>query len=290
VIDFAAGAAGPGDLDVAWHAGWPSAKHDPAPAIQVHAYNEHTVILRQNKSVHYEAPFLFLLFGNDQALLLDTGATVEPEYFPLRRTVDDLIAGWLARHPRSGYRLTVAHTHAHGDHVAGDAQFADRPDTTVVGTGLDDVIAHYGLDGWPDTTATVDLGGRMIDVIPGPGHHAAATVFYDRYTGLLLTGDSVLPGRLYIFDWPAFTATVDRLLDFCQTHPVTHILGCHIEMSTTPSQDYPIGSSYQPDEPPLQLTVDHLRALRESLAGIGDHPGIHLDVHPFADFVVYRIS
>lgn len=92
VVDFAAGAAGSGDLDVAWHAGWPSAKHDPAPEIQVHAYDEHTMILRQNKSVHYEAPFLFLLFGNDQAMLLDTGATAAAEHFPLRRTVDHLRA------------------------------------------------------------------------------------------------------------------------------------------------------------------------------------------------------
>lgn len=286
MIDFAEGAAGPGDLDVAWHAGWPSAKHDPAPEIQVHAYDEHTVILRQNKSVHYEAPFLFLLFGNDQALLLDTGATAAPEHFPLRRTIDALIADWLARHPRPGYRLTVAHTHAHGDHVAGDVQFTDRPDTTVVGTGLDDVLACYGLTGWPDTTATVDLGGRVLDVIPGPGHQAAATVFYDRHTGLLFTGDSLYPGRLYVFDWPAFIATVDRLLAFCETRPVTHILGCHIEMTTTPGRDYRMGTTYQPDEPPLQLTLDHLRALRESLTQIGDDPG----THPCADFIVQRIA
>lgn len=81
----------PGNLDVVWHSGWPSAKHDPAPEIQVHAYDERTVILRQNKSVHYEAPFLFLLRGGERALLVDTGATAEPEYFPLRRTVDSLI-------------------------------------------------------------------------------------------------------------------------------------------------------------------------------------------------------
>lgn len=48
----------------------------------MHAYSEHTVILRQNKSVHFEAPFLFLLFGNERALLLDTGATADPAHFP----------------------------------------------------------------------------------------------------------------------------------------------------------------------------------------------------------------
>lgn len=195
----------PGNLDVTWHAGWPSAKHDPAPQIQVHAYDADTVILRQNKSVHYEAPFLFLLFGDDRAMLVDTGATAEEEYFPLRRTVDSLVAERLGRRPRADCGLLVVHTHGHGDHVAGDRQFAGRPDTTVVGTGLDEVIAFYGLRDWPDGRAEVDLGGRVVDVIPGPGHQQAATVFYDRNT--LLTGDSLYPGRLYVRDWAAYVAT-----------------------------------------------------------------------------------
>jgi hydroxyacylglutathione hydrolase len=293
VIDFTAVPPALGSLDVTWHAGWPSAKHDPAPEIQVHWYDEHTVIMRQNKSINYEAPFLFLLFGNEQALLLDTGATAEPAYFPLRRTVDELITGWLAGHPREGYRLTVAHTHGHGDHVAGDGQFADRPDTTLVGKELEDVVAFYALDRWPDGAAVLDLGGRVVDVLPGPGHQKAATVFYDRYAGLLFTGDSICRGRLYIEDWAAFTTTLDRLLEFCATRPVTHVLGCHIEMTTTPGRDYFIGTMYQPDEPPLQMTLDHLHALRESLAEIGDRPGAppfgHVTTYPYDDFIVYRV-
>lgn len=293
MLDFRDGFAEAGNLEVSWHAGWPSAKHDPAPEIQVHAYDPHTVILRQNKSVSHEAPFMFLLFGNSQALLLDTGATANPSYFPLRRTVDELIAAWLADNPRDGYGLTVAHTHGHDDHVAGDGQFADRPDTVVVGRSVDDVIEFYGLDRWPDGAATLDLGGRVLDVLPGPGHHRSATVFYDRYTRLLFTGDSVYPGRLYVEDWPAFTATIDRLLDFCATRPVSHVLGCHIEMTTTPGKDYLFGSTYQPDEPPLQLTVDHLRALQDVLAKAGGNPGAppfgEIGTYPHDDFIVWRL-
>lgn len=145
MIDFHDGAPVPGSLDVRRHAGWPSPKHDPAPEIQAHAYSEHTVILRQNKSVHYEAPFLFLLFGNERALLLDTGATADPAHFPLRATVDALIDEWLVRHPRERYGLLAAHTHGHGDHHAGDPRFAGRPDTTVVAPTLDAVTAYFGL-------------------------------------------------------------------------------------------------------------------------------------------------
>ncbi|WP_224283368.1 hypothetical protein [Streptomyces sp. LS1784] len=78
-------------LDVRWIHGSPSAKHNTDPDIQVHEYDEHTVILRQNKAVHYEAPFLFLLFGTERAVLIDTGATAEAAYFPLRATVDELV-------------------------------------------------------------------------------------------------------------------------------------------------------------------------------------------------------
>ena len=52
----------------------------------------------QNMAVHPEAPFMFLLFGNDRTMLLDTGATRSPEFFPLRQTVDELVVQWLARH------------------------------------------------------------------------------------------------------------------------------------------------------------------------------------------------
>jgi len=293
VIDFGDDAAGPGDLDVQWHAGWPSSKHDPAPEIQVHHYDPHTVILRQNMSVHHEAPFMFLLSGNSQAVLIDTGATADPAYFPLRRTVDSLISEWLAENPRDGYRLTVVHTHGHGDHVAGDAQFDDRPDTTVVGKSLTDVVAFYGLPEWPDGAATLDLGGRVVDVLPGPGHHKAAVVFYDRYTGLLFTGDTVYRGRLYVEDWQAFRTTISRLVDFVSSRPVSHVLGCHIEMTTTPGRDHMIGSTHQPYEPPPQLTVEHLRALNDMLSEDGDRPGAppfgEIGTYPHDDFVIWRM-
>jgi hydroxyacylglutathione hydrolase len=263
------------DLEVDWHAGWPSPKHDPAPEIQSHAADEHTVIMRQNKSVNYEAPFMFLLFGNDAALLVDTGATPEPEYFPLRAVVDAHITDWLERHPRQGYRLIVAHTHGHGDHKAADAQFADRPDTTVVGTALEAVQAFYGFDDWPETPRELDLGGRVVDVVPGPGHHASATVFYDRWTRLLLTGDTFYPGRLYVQDWEAFADTVDRLVEWCEEHPVSHLLGCHVEMSVQPGVDYPRGTTYQPYEAVLPMRVEQLRALQEAVREVGGAPGIH---------------
>jgi len=274
----------PGDLDVRWIHGSPSARHNRDPEIQVHHYDEHTVILRQNKAVHYEAPFLYLLFGNDRAVLVDSGATPQPELFPLRATVDRLLAGWRVAHPRDRYELLVAHSHSHGDHTAGDVQLTDRPDTTVVGTDRPALTGFLGLRDWPEGTAQLDLGGRVVDVIPSPGHDEPAVTLYDRSTGLMLTGDTLYPGRLYVPDWPAFTATVDRLLAFAGDHPVGHLLGGHIEMTRSPGVDYVIRTTYQPEEPPLELGVADLRALRRAIDEVGDTPG----VHPYERFVLYH--
>ncbi len=132
LVDFVTGApTASGKLEVEWRHGV-RRRGGTEPPIQVHRFDEHTFILRQSKTVSYEAPFLYLLFGNDRALLLDTGAVADAARCPVRETVDGLVQAWLAAHPRSSYGLVVAHTHGHGDHVGGDAQFDGRPDTAVV--------------------------------------------------------------------------------------------------------------------------------------------------------------
>jgi glyoxylase-like metal-dependent hydrolase (beta-lactamase superfamily II) len=176
----------------------------------------------------------------------------------------------------------VAHTHPHGDHIAGDGQFADRPRTTVVGTEPEDVRAFFGFTDWPEQVVTYDLGGRTLEVTGIPGHHPASVLLFDPWTGFLLTGDTVLPGRLIGNDMPSFVRSMDHLLAFATTRPVTHVMGCHIEMSRTPGWLYPIGTTYQPDEPPLQLTMDQLRAARAATHEVADQPGLH----PFGDFVI----
>jgi hydroxyacylglutathione hydrolase len=283
-IDFVTGAPITGSLDVRWIHGSPSKRRARDPKIQVHHYDEHSIILRQSKSVHYEAPFLYLLFGNDRALLLDTGATADPAQFPLRDTVDRLLADWLARHPREHYDLIVAHTHGHGDHVAGDGQFAGRPDTIVVSPEAELVQAFFGFTDWPDQIVAFDLGGRVLEVTGSPGHHRAAITIYDPWSGFLLTGDTVLPARLYVEDYALFRASVDRMAELARTRPVTHVMGCHVEMTQAPGRDFPLGATYQPDERPLELSVAQLTAIRDATEAVAGLRG----VHRFDDFVIYN--
>ncbi len=283
-VDFRASTPVPGQLDASWIHGALSPRHSRDPALQVHRYDEHTYILRQSKAVHYQAPFLYLLFGNERAILFDTGATADPERFPLRHIVDRLVRRWLHDHPRGDYGLVVAHSHGHGDHIAADAQFTDRPMTTMVGRDVESVRDFFGFATWPEEIVSFDLGGRVLDVTGIPGHHAASISVYDPWTGFMLTGDTVYPGRLYVEDMPAFVDSLERLVAMAAARPVTYVLGCHIEMSRQPGRDYPIGSTYQPDEPPLQLSVDQLVRVLEAARHVAYRPGPSW----FDDFVIFN--
>ena len=96
------------------------------------------------------------------------------------------------------------------------------------------------------------------DVIPIPGHQPASIAVYDRLTGVLLTGDTFYPGRLYVRDTAAFAESIARLVTFSMNHPVVHYLGTHIENTRTPGIDYPVGTADQPDEHDLDLRRDQL--------------------------------
>ncbi|MEP6527953.1 MAG: MBL fold metallo-hydrolase [Nocardioidaceae bacterium] len=283
-IDFTSGAPIVGSLDAHWIHGSRSPRRNTDPKIQVYAYDPHTYVIRQNMAVHYEAPFLYLLCGNDRALLLDTGATAAPSRFPLRETVDGILQDWLTGHPRDAYELVVAHTHGHSDHVAGDSQFYARPTTTVVAKDAASVASYFGFSGWPDEIVRFDLGGRALEVTGCPGHQEASIAVYDPWTGFLVTGDTVYPGRLYVQDMSAFMASLDRLVALARSRPVTHVMGCHIEMSRAPGRDYPIGSKYQPEEPPLQMTVAQLTDVRDAAQLVKDRPGAHV----FDDFIIFN--
>lgn len=284
-IDFVTAGPVASNWDVSWIHGTPRKRASDEPPIQTHRHDRHTVVMRQSKTISYEAPFLYLLFGNDRALLIDTGAGKDPGAFPLRQTVDALISEWLEDNPRTDYRLIVAHSHGHLDHVAHDDQFADRADTVVVGRPVEDVHDFFNLaqDGGHEPVP-FDLGGRVLQVLAIPGHHAASIAIYDPWTGWLLTGDTVYPGRLYVSDFPAFVDSLDRLVGFTAEHTVSHVLGCHIEMTTSAGRDYPIGSTYQPHEPPLAMTVEQLVRVRDAAHEVAARPG----VHRYDDFIIFH--
>ena len=240
------------------------------PDWQVHEYNEDFYILRESGCIHYEKPFLYLIFGQDKALLEDTGAgQVQTAPF-----VMDLVVKWAKSKNRASMPLPVIHSHGHGDHTAGDAQLQKLPAVEFVAATPAAVQKAAGIGSWPTDIGKIDLGGRIIDVIPIPGHNQASIALYDRMTGNLLTGDSLYPGRLYVpeADVPIYAASAQRLADFVAAHPIAHVLGTHIEQARTPYVDYPRGTTYQPDEHSLELTRAHVLELNDAFLKMNGKP------------------
>ena len=214
------------------------------PALETYAVSDNTYVLRQNKCVSYEAPFMYLLIGEEQALLLDTGATADEALFPLYKIVR-LLTG--------DKKLVVLHSHGHRDHRSADGQFSAHPAVDVVGVEYDSLQAYFGFSRWPVEELGLQLGDRQLQVIPTPGHQEEAIAVYDSQTGWLLTGDTLYPGRIYVKDWQAYRDSIARLSAFAQRYPVTALLGGHIEMNAASGEIYPIGTRYQPQEAPLPL-------------------------------------
>lgn len=251
------------------------------PETQVQTIDPDTFVIRQSVKTNFEAPFLYLIFGKDRALLLDTGAGG----LKIRPAIDQLIEAWRAKHGGRAIHLVVAHTHGHGDHHAGDDEFRDRPDTDVIGLKPEQVAAFFHIADWPRDEARFDLGGRILDVIPTPGHEPAHIMVYDARTRLLFSGDMLYPGRLYVpmDQFGAFQASADRIAAFAKTHPIRALLGAHIEMTTTPGQDYPMRAPTHPSEHPLPLPPSVIDELQKAVDNAGPTPAI--DRH--ADFIVY---
>lgn len=249
----------PGTLPSSWITGGPNCLE--VPDWQVHEYNPTFFILRESGCINYEKPFLYLIFGNQRALLVDTGAGASNA----ATLTQGLIAKWAKLNKRESVSLVVTHSHGHGDHVAGDKGFEGMAGVTLIPAAVPDLQKTFGIEKWPEQAGSIDLGDRVLDVIPIPGHQPAAVAYYDRKTGILLTGDNLYPGRLYITDFPLYLASTKRLVEFTEGKPVAHILGCHIEQSATPFVDYPVGTTYQPHEHSLELGRAHLLEL---LAGL----------------------
>lgn len=259
-----------------WIHGSSDCQTNTDPAIEVFRFDETSYILRQNKCLNFEAPFIYLLFGDNKVLLLDTGATASDDEFPLYKTVQKLMQ---QQQNLDGIEkeLFVMHSHSHSDHYKGDIQFLNKSNVTLVEPNFAMMSTFFNFDNWPNGIANIDLGNRVIKVIPTPGHQQDAVTVYDSHTKWLLTGDSFYPGYIYVKDWQQYKNSIARLIEFATQFEVTELLGAHIEMQNQSAQFYAIGTTYQPNEASLVLTLDDLAALQTQLNHVEDENIIIFD-------------
>lgn len=230
-------------------------------SVDVYRHDQTSFILRQNKCLTFEAPFIYVLIGERKILVFDTGAISGTDGFSLYQEIKTAVGEENVAHKD----MLVVHSHGHSDHYRGDDQFIGQSDVTLVRPSAKEMKNYFGFNEWPRGQSTIDLGGRKLTVIPTPGHQEEAITIYDHQNKWLLTGDTLYPGYIYIKNWDEYKNSIDRLDKFSKSQEISAILGAHIEMTVNPGRFYPIGTTYQPNEAQLDLAVPHLTKLNAAL-------------------------
>ncbi len=260
---------------------WIDGQNKKEPSLQVQRYDANTLVIRQSLRTNFEAPFMYLIFGTERALLIDTGAGG----VDLRSLVDQQIKEWVTRTGQKDISLIVMHTHSHSDHIAADQQFLDRANTSVVGHDVIDVLDFFQFRNWPNNSASLNLGERIVDIIPTPGHHDTHLMVYDRSTRILFSGDVIYPGRLYFPCGNAseFISSIDRLAEFISTRPVKWILGAHIELAQKPGKMYDSDDIARKNERRLEMSPSSVAAIQFVFRNMGEFPR----VSPHEEFILF---
>ncbi|MGI5970615.1 MAG: MBL fold metallo-hydrolase [Oscillospiraceae bacterium] len=125
----------------------------------------------------------FLITGSRRAVLIDSNwaSPVSPE-----------AVGRL-----TGLPVALFVSHGDIDHVGGNELWPERfahPDEMQK-------LAETtpGLSYKPFTDSHIDLGGRILEVIHGPGHTPGSIAFFDREAGLLFPGDTAGEATVFQF-------------------------------------------------------------------------------------------
>jgi len=260
-----------------WIHGSLDCKNNQDPSIEVFQYDSSSYILRQNKCLSYEAPFIYVLIGDNKTVVVDTGATEDEKQFPIFKTIKSLHDKHKVQGKENNREILVIHTHSHGDHYAADGQFLNQANVTVVAANNQGMNNFFSFSEWPEQQAKLELGGRQLTIMPTPGHQEEAITIYDSKTQWLLTGDSFYPGIVYVKDWQDYRTSIARLASFVKDHTVSAILGAHIEMTNQPGQYYDIGTIYQPNEASLPLFAADLLELNSKLSAAKSSENISMN-------------
>lgn len=176
----------------------------------------------------------YLITGTRRALLFDTGPGVRD----ISRVVRALTT----------LPVTALPSHMHFDHTGCLARFrniavADLPvlracendswlhpaDELYVGYWEGMTWTPVRVNDWLPIGATIDLGGRKLELLHTPGHSPDSVALLDQVAGILFAADFVYPGKLYAqirgADLKSYLDSADALLPRL-TNEVT-ILAAH---------------------------------------------------------------
>lgn len=153
----------------------------------------------------------FLVEGNDQAVLIDSGIST-----PNAREV----AAKLTDKP-----IMLVNTHGDGDHVSGTGAFDKiyMSSDDYYNCGLDKRFPATSLSRLRDKDI-IELGERKLEIIEIPGHTKGSIAILDIQKRRLFSGDTVQSGHIFMFGGhrsPAlFEESLNKLIAFQDRYDV----------------------------------------------------------------------
>ena len=192
---------------------------------------------------HSEEVLSFLLIGAKETAVIDTGCG----FFSIKAAIDQL----------TDLPCKVINTHQHFDHIGNNAEFddvwmpdhpenhqrakeglseaflkefvADKHFWGKAPIGLPDpyVIEPFAHASFFSDGEVLELNPFQLEVLHTPGHCADHCCFYDREKGLLIAGDNLYDGPIFIQaqgGLAQYRQSIDRL---CALPHLTRILPSH---------------------------------------------------------------
>jgi glyoxylase-like metal-dependent hydrolase (beta-lactamase superfamily II) len=223
-----------------------------------------------------EEAISFLILGERRAVMFDTGLGIGD----IKRVVLSI----------TSLPIVVLNSHTHDDHVGDNWEFSEiygmDTDFTRInakGSSADaraelapgSICGHlpvgfdaktyvtrpFHISRWMHDGETVDLGGRVLQVISTPGHTPDAICLLDRKNGLLFTGDTFYAGQIWLYrtetDLDAYVHSVERI---AAVAPRLHLL--------LPSHNVPVADPSQ--LPKLVTAIKKVRAGAVRSVSLGD--------------------
>lgn len=146
----------------------------------------------------------FLFEGRDRAMLVDTGFGT----LPLKEMVAELTA----------LPVFVVNTHTDGDHTGCNLDFGE----IYMHPSEMDYYVNHNSKGCPPEHVhplwegdVIDLGFWKFEVILTPGHTPGSIMLLEREKRMLISGDTIQDGDIYLFgsgrNLPAFRITLEKM-------------------------------------------------------------------------------
>lgn len=238
------------------------------------------------ESHQFEEVISFLILGEKRGAIFDTGLGIG-DIKRVGRSLTTLPIVVLNSHTHNdhvgdnwefseiyGMDTSFTRTNARGSSVDAQAELAPGSICGQLPGGFDAktyATRPFHISRWIHDGDTVDLGGRVLQVISTPGHTPDAICLLDRKNGLLFTGDTFYAGPIWLYrpetDLDAYVHSVERIAELT---PHLHLL--------LPSHNVPVADPSQ--LPKLVAAIKKVRAGTVKPVSVGEDK-VHYNVDGF---------